>query len=158
MTRMHSPSTEHSLLSTSPVLLGGAVTVAADPAPWNASRIARASARSSPDDDAPHYGINTGFGKFARTRISAADAVTLQHNLLRSHCAAAGPALDDGTVRLMIVLRANSLLSGRSGVSPELVDAPARSDSTAASPRWCRRTDRWGRAATSRRSRTSRSR
>jgi len=71
--------------------------------------------------DVPHYGINTGFGKFARTRISAADAVTLQHNLLRSHSAAAGPPLDDDTVRLMIVLRANSLLAGRSGVSVELV-------------------------------------
>jgi histidine ammonia-lyase len=102
-------------------LLDGPVTVAADPgAMERVAHCARFCAQLA-DDDAPHYGINTGFGKFARTRISAADAVTLQHNLLRSHCAAAGPALDDGTVRLMIVLRANSLLSGRSGVSPELV-------------------------------------
>jgi histidine ammonia-lyase len=72
-------------------------------------------------DSEPHYGINTGFGKFARTRISPADVVTLQHNLLRSHSAAAGPALDGDTVRLMMVLRANSLLLGHSGVSVELV-------------------------------------
>ncbi|HEX5131994.1 MAG TPA: histidine ammonia-lyase [Candidatus Krumholzibacteria bacterium] len=72
-------------------------------------------------DATPHYGINTGFGKFARTRVSAEDAVTLQRNLLRSHSAGAGPLLDVATVRLMMLLRANSLLVGQSGVSVALV-------------------------------------
>jgi histidine ammonia-lyase len=73
------------------------------------------------DDETPHYGINTGFGKFARVHIRREDAVELQHNLLRSHATAAGPLLDRDTVRLMLLLRANSLLAGHSGASPELV-------------------------------------
>ena len=72
-------------------------------------------------DDAPHYGINTGFGTFARVRVRAEDAVELQHNLLRSHATASGPLLDRDIVRLMMVLRANSLLAGFSGASVELV-------------------------------------
>jgi histidine ammonia-lyase len=72
-------------------------------------------------DDEPHYGINTGFGKFARVRVRAEDAVELQHNLLRSHATASGPLLDRDIVRLMMVLRANSLLAGFSGASVELV-------------------------------------
>ena len=71
--------------------------------------------------DTPHYGINTGFGKFARTRVRAGDAAQLQRNLLRSHATASGPPLDEAIVRLMMVLRANSLLAGHSGVSVELV-------------------------------------
>jgi histidine ammonia-lyase len=73
------------------------------------------------EGDAPHYGINTGFGKLARTRVPASASADLQHNLIRSHSAALGPALDDATVRMMMVLRANSLLVGHSGVSEALV-------------------------------------
>lgn len=73
------------------------------------------------ESDTPHYGINTGFGKFASTRVAPADAVALQLNLIRSHATAMGPALDDELVRLMMVLRANSLVIGYSGVSVDLV-------------------------------------
>jgi histidine ammonia-lyase len=73
------------------------------------------------EGDTPHYGINTGFGKLARTRIHSAQASDLQHNLIRSHAAALGPLLDDEVVRLMMVLRANSLLAGNSGASEALV-------------------------------------
>ena len=72
-------------------------------------------------DETPHYGINTGFGKFARVHIDAKHAAELQHNLLRSHATAAGEPLDRDTVRLMMVLRANSLLAGFSGASAELI-------------------------------------
>lgn len=73
------------------------------------------------EGDAPHYGINTGFGKLARTRIAPADLRALQLNLIRSHATAMGPALDDDLVRLMMLLRANSLVIGNSGVSETLV-------------------------------------
>ena len=72
--------------------------------------------------DEPHYGINTGFGKFARARVRAEDTAELQHNLLRSHATAAGAPLDTEIVRTMMLLRVNSLLSGHSGVSVELVE------------------------------------
>src|SRR4051812_26001203 len=51
-------------------------------------------------DETPHYGINTGFGKFARVHIDAAHAAQLQQNLLRSHATAAGAPLDRDIVRL----------------------------------------------------------
>ncbi len=72
-------------------------------------------------DDRPHYGINTGFGKFARTRIAPEDTRALQLNLVRSHATAMGPLLDADLVRLMMILRVNSLVIGNSGVSVELV-------------------------------------
>jgi histidine ammonia-lyase len=103
-------------------MLAGNVTLAASPGALKRVAHCAAFCETLAGRDEPHYGINTGFGKFARTRVSAADASALQHNLLRSHSAAAGPLLDAGTVRLMIALRANSLLVGNSGVSVELVE------------------------------------
>jgi histidine ammonia-lyase len=108
-------------LSDIAAFLAGDVTVAADRGALERVAACARFCERLADDSSPHYGINTGFGKFASTRISPADTVTLQHNLLRSHSAGAGPPLDGDTVRLMIVLRANSLLVGNSGVSVELV-------------------------------------
>ena len=77
-------------------------------------------------DDAPAYGINTGFGLLAQTRIPASQRTLLQRNILLSHSAGTGPLLDDGVVRLVLVLKLASLLQGFSGVSPELVHFLAR--------------------------------
>ena len=71
--------------------------------------------------DAPAYGINTGFGLLAQTRIPASQRTLLQRNILLSHSAGTGPLLEDGVVRLVLVLKLASLLQGFSGVSPELV-------------------------------------
>lgn len=68
------------------------------------------------------YGINTGFGRFASHRVERTDAGKLQENLLRSHAVGMGPDLPEHIVRLMMVLRVNSLLRGFSGVSVELVE------------------------------------
>jgi histidine ammonia-lyase len=101
--------------------LAGRVRVSAAPAAiQRVRRCADFCARVAQSEE-PHYGINTGFGKFARVHIRPEDAVTLQHNLLRSHATASGPPLERDMVRLMMVLRANSLLAGYSGASPELV-------------------------------------
>jgi len=71
--------------------------------------------------DAPAYGINTGFGLLAQTRIPTSQRAQLQRNILLSHSAGTGPLLDDGIVRLVMVLKLASLLRGFSGVSAELV-------------------------------------
>jgi histidine ammonia-lyase len=71
--------------------------------------------------EAPAYGINTGFGLLAQTRIPAAQRTLLQRNIILSHSAGVGPLLDDGVVRLTLVLKLASLLQGFSGVSEELV-------------------------------------
>jgi len=68
------------------------------------------------------YGINTGFGILADTRIAPAKIEQLQENLILSHAVGVGDEIPDELVRLMLLLKINSLASGFSGVSPELVD------------------------------------
>jgi histidine ammonia-lyase len=71
--------------------------------------------------EAAAYGINTGFGLLAQTRIPAAQRTLLQRNIILSHSAGVGPLLDDSIVRLVMVLKLASLLQGFSGVSEGLV-------------------------------------
>jgi histidine ammonia-lyase len=70
----------------------------------------------------PAYGINTGFGRLAQTRIPASDLANLQRNIVLSHAAGTGPLLDDATVRLAIALKVASLARGHSGVRLALVE------------------------------------
>ena len=70
--------------------------------------------------DAPVYGVNTGFGALADTRVAERDLAQLQAAIIRSHAAAAGDPLDDATVRAILLLRARTLAAGYSGVRPDL--------------------------------------
>lgn len=69
------------------------------------------------------YGITTGFGRFATTRIAPAQVKELQRNLLLSHAVGVGEPLPPDVVRAMLVLRAQSLAIGFSGVRPAVIDA-----------------------------------
>lgn len=71
---------------------------------------------------APVYGVNTGFGKLANTRIAPSDVDRLQRNLILSHCAGVGEPFDIATARLIMVLKLLSLGRGASGVSLAVVD------------------------------------
>ncbi len=71
----------------------------------------------------PLYGINTGFGDLARVSIPPSDLVSLQVNLIRSHAVGVGNPLEPEVVRAALLLRANTLARGVSGVRPELIDA-----------------------------------
>ncbi len=73
--------------------------------------------------DAPVYGVNTGFGALADTRVGERDLRTLQGAIVMSHAAATGEPLDDATVRAVLLLRARTLAAGYSGVR---VDLPRR--------------------------------
>jgi histidine ammonia-lyase len=66
------------------------------------------------------YGVTTGFGKLAHVRIPPANARQLQLNLIRSHASGVGDPLPGDVVRAMMLLRANVLLRGTSGVRPAL--------------------------------------
>ena len=68
------------------------------------------------------YGVNTGFGKLASTRISEADLATLQLNLIRSHSVGVGEPLAAPVLRLMLAMKAASLARGYSGVRPVVID------------------------------------
>ena len=69
------------------------------------------------------YGINTGFGLLASTRIPAERLAELQRNLILSHSCGLGDALPRHVVRLMIVLKLLGLGRGYSGVRPLVIDA-----------------------------------
>ncbi|MGH9738952.1 MAG: histidine ammonia-lyase [Candidatus Acidiferrales bacterium] len=68
------------------------------------------------------YGVNTGFGKLATTRISHDEIRHLQLNLVRSHACGVGQPLNAAETRAMLALRANALAKGFSGVRPIVVD------------------------------------
>ena len=121
-----------------PVLIGRSLTLAAlgevsralrsvalDPDARAGIERSRAAidAVASAGDAAPRvYGVNTGFGALSETRISAADIRQLQRNLVRSHATGVGPDLAAAEVRGIMLLRAQVLALGHSGVRPELVD------------------------------------
>ncbi|HND60951.1 MAG TPA: histidine ammonia-lyase [Opitutaceae bacterium] len=69
-----------------------------------------------------YYGINTGFGALANTRIAAADIEKLQENLILSHAVGVGEEINPELVQLMLLLKANALALGLSGVRPVLVE------------------------------------
>ena len=69
------------------------------------------------------YGINTGFGLLAQTRIPKEQLELLQRNLLLSHAAGVGEALPDAVVRLILALKINALARGHSGVTMGLIEA-----------------------------------
>ena len=68
------------------------------------------------------YGINTGFGKLSDVHIESGQLRDLQRNLLRSHACGLGAPLPEDEVRAMMLLRANVLAKGFSGVRPEVIE------------------------------------
>ncbi len=78
---------------------------------------------TSHGEDTPAvYGVNTGFGDLSKVRIQSDQMRLLQRRLVRSHAAGVGEPLPDRVVRGMLLLRANTLAQGHSGVRPELID------------------------------------
>jgi histidine ammonia-lyase len=70
----------------------------------------------------PVYGVTTGFGRLATVRLPDDELVAAQYNLIRSHSVGAGEWLPAEIVRAMLLLRANTLARGYSGVRPEVVE------------------------------------
>jgi histidine ammonia-lyase len=94
-------------------------------APQARARVAasRAVVDAKAEGEAAVYGVNTGFGNFAETRINKTDLAALQLNLLRSHAAGVGEPLPVRAVRAAMALRANVLAKGFSGIRVETLDA-----------------------------------
>ncbi len=69
----------------------------------------------------PVYGINTGFGALASRQIAAEDLEQLQYNLIRSHCTGVGRSFSREITRAIMLSRANCLIQGYSGVTPETI-------------------------------------
>ena len=101
----------------------GGRLLAIDAAARQRIRASAAVVQRAAAGDAPVYGVNTGFGKLASTRIDADRLDALQLNLIRSHSVGVGAALAPPVVRPMLATKAASLARGHSGVREEVVDA-----------------------------------
>ena len=89
---------------------------------YEAMRASSAAIQSIVDQGDAAYGINTGFGKLAKTRIPDDQLEALQRNLILSHSVGSGEPMSAATVRLVMVMKAASLARGYSGVRPVVVD------------------------------------
>lgn len=85
----------------------------------------RALIASLADDDRPHYGVSTGFGALATVQIPVDRRRQLQRGLMRSHAAGSGPEVEREVVRALMLLRIDTLATGRTGVRPEVARALA---------------------------------
>ncbi len=98
-------------------------SVRLDEACWPAVEAASATVRAVIEEGRVAYGINTGFGSLALTRIPAGQVAELQRRLVLSHAAGTGPLLPDRIVRLILILKINSLARGHSGVRRRVIEA-----------------------------------
>lgn len=96
--------------------------VTLDPSSHDGIRAAAELVAKAVAGDTAVYGVNTGFGKLASVKIAAKDVVTLQRNLILSHCCGVGDPLDTATTRLMMVLKLLSLGRGASGVAMSTIE------------------------------------
>jgi histidine ammonia-lyase len=100
----------------------GGLQLRLDPAALPVIEASAAVVQRAAAGQAPVYGVNTGFGKLASTRIGAADLAALQLNLIRSHSVGVGRPMATPVVRLILALKAASLARGHSGVRPVVID------------------------------------
>ena len=97
-------------------------TVELAPAAKKAMEKSRALAEKIANEGRAAYGITTGFGDFQRVAVSKEMSNQLSTNLILSHCTAMGEPFSDEVARGMMLLRANALAVGVSGVRPLLVE------------------------------------
>ena len=90
---------------------------------WSAVDASAALVAAAAAGDAPVYGVNTGFGKLASTRIAKDQLAQLQLNLIRSHAVGVGAPMSPEVVRLMLATKAASLARGFSGVRGVVVQS-----------------------------------
>lgn len=104
-------------------VLDGPVAVGLSPARWAAVEASAAVVARLLAEGRTAYGINTGFGLLANTRISADRLEELQRNLVLSHAAGIGAPMPDAVVRLILVLKIVGLSRGASGVRRRVIEA-----------------------------------
>ena len=96
--------------------------VALDPRARDAVNASRAGIEAILAAGETVYGVNTGFGHLANVRVASDDLARLQQNLLRSHAVGVGGPFGRATTRAIMLLRANVLAAGHSGVRAEVLD------------------------------------
>ena len=104
------------------VAVADGMKVALDPSALPNIERSRAAVEQLVTEGTVAYGITTGFGRFKDKIIPPEQIKQLQLNLVRSHAAGMGTELDERTVRAMLVVRANTLALGYSGVRPLVIE------------------------------------
>ncbi len=99
----------------------GALKLSIDPKAMEKMKASRAFVFDIVKKGNPVYGINTGFGALSSMHIQEKDLAQLQLNLIRSHCTGVGKPFSKEVTRAIMLLRANCLISGFSGVEPTTV-------------------------------------
>lgn len=99
----------------------GDVHVGIDANAWQGMQRSRQVVLEIVKKGKPVYGINTGFGALASKQIADNDLSQLQYNLIRSHCTGVGSPFSRSVTRAIMLSRANCLVQGFSGVTPEVV-------------------------------------
>ncbi len=112
----------HITLDELQAIHAGCQSLVMDPQALPSVLASAAVVRRAAEGSEPVYGVNTGFGKLASTRISEADLALLQQNLIRSHSVGVGEPLAPAVLRLMLATKAASLARGHSGVRPVVID------------------------------------
>ena len=100
-------------------------TVELDAAAVDAVAETRAAIEALATDPDPHYGISTGFGALATQFIPEDQRAQLQRSLIRSHAAGTGPEVETEVIRGLMVQRLSTLMTGRTGVRPVVVETYA---------------------------------
>ncbi len=96
--------------------------VALDPAARPKVEAARRVIEAALAAERPVYGVSTGFGPLSDVFVGASDREALQRNLLRSHAMGIGNPIGEEDTRATMLLRANVLAKGYSGVRPDIID------------------------------------
>ncbi|XBS68152.1 histidine ammonia-lyase [Acerihabitans sp. KWT182] len=110
-------------LSALRAIYQGEVVLSLDPAACDAINQAQRAVENILATGEVVYGINTGFGKLAQTRIPAERLAELQRNLVLSHSVGTGALLEDNVVRLVMACKIISLSRGHSGIRLAVVEA-----------------------------------
>ncbi|OWW19478.1 histidine ammonia-lyase [Noviherbaspirillum denitrificans] len=99
-----------------------ATPLALTPSAYEAINVSAATIQKIVDRGAPAYGINTGFGKLAKTHIPNDQLEELQRNLILSHSVGSGELIADEVARLILAMKIGSLARGYSGIRASVID------------------------------------
>ncbi len=88
---------------------------------WSRIESSRRTVLDVISSGAAAYGINTGFGLLANTRIDNEELAVAQRRLILSHAVGVGELLDDALVRLILIMKLNALARGFSGIRTEVI-------------------------------------
>ncbi|KRB84911.1 histidine ammonia-lyase [Noviherbaspirillum sp. Root189] len=100
----------------------GTVSLELTPTAYTAINTSAATISKIVERGAPAYGINTGFGKLAKTHIPNDQLEELQRNLILSHSVGSGELIDDSVARLILATKIGSLARGYSGIRASIID------------------------------------